>query len=89
MIVRKLALVAAGVTATLAATAGPAVAAPTAYRVVDLGVLPGATYSSAAAMNERLNSMGYHSAREFNQNIIKWIEAGTAQTSYYGNDDSY
>ncbi len=42
-----------------------------------------------AAMNERLKSMGYHSAREFNQNILKWIESGTAQTAYYSSDDSY
>lgn len=42
-----------------------------------------------AAMNERLKSMGYYSAKEFNQNILKWIETGTAQTAYYGSDDSY
>ncbi|MBQ0167261.1 MAG: HPr kinase/phosphorylase [Treponema sp.] len=42
-----------------------------------------------AAMNERLKSMGYHSAREFNQNVLKWIESGEAQTAYYGSDDSY
>lgn len=43
----------------------------------------------AAAMNERLKSMGYNSAREFNQNILKWIETGEAQSAYYGSDDSY
>ena len=42
-----------------------------------------------AAMNERLKSMGYYSAKEFNQNILKWIETGVAQTAYYGSDDSY
>lgn len=42
-----------------------------------------------AAMNERLKSMGYYSAREFNQNVLKWIETGTAQAAYYGSDDSY
>ena len=42
-----------------------------------------------AAMNERLKSMGYYSAKEFNQNILKWIETGTAQAAYYGSDDSY
>ena len=43
----------------------------------------------AAAMNERLKSMGYFSAREFNQNVLKWIESGEAQAAYYGSDDSY
>lgn len=43
----------------------------------------------AAAMNERLKSMGYYSARDFNQNILKWIETGEAQAAYYGSDDSY
>ena len=42
-----------------------------------------------AAMNERLKSMGYYSARDFNQNVLKWIETGTAQAAYYGSDDSY
>ena len=40
-------------------------------------------------MNERLKAMGYNSARDFNQNILKWIESGEAQTTYYGSDDSY
>lgn len=43
----------------------------------------------AAAMNERLKSMGYYSAREFNQNILKWIETGEAQTAFFNGDDSY
>lgn len=43
----------------------------------------------AAAMNERLKSMGYNSAREFNQNVLKWIESGEAQATYYGSEDSY
>lgn len=42
-----------------------------------------------AAMNERLKSMGYYSAREFNQNVLKWIETDAAQAAYYGSDDSY
>ena len=42
-----------------------------------------------AAMNERLKSMGYNSAIEFNQNVLKWIENGAAQTAYYSSDDSY
>ncbi|MGL4986565.1 MAG: HPr(Ser) kinase/phosphatase [Treponemataceae bacterium] len=42
-----------------------------------------------AAMNERLKSMGYFSAAEFNQNILKWIETDAAQTAYYGTEDIY
>ena len=42
-----------------------------------------------AAMNERLKSMGYYSARDFNQNVLRWIESGEAQSAYYGNDDLY
>jgi len=43
----------------------------------------------AAAMNQRLKLMGYDSARDFSQNILKWIETGEAQTAYYGSEDSY
>ena len=30
-----------------------------------------------AAKNERLKKMGYYSAREFNQNVMKWLETGS------------
>lgn len=40
-------------------------------------------------MNERLKRMGYNSARDFNQNVLKWIETGEAQTAYNSSDDSY
>ena len=40
-----------------------------------------------AAMNERLKMMGYNAAREFNQNILKWIESDSAKTVYFGSDD--
>jgi HPr kinase/phosphorylase len=40
-----------------------------------------------AAMNERLKTMGYNSAREFNQNILRWIESDTARSVYFGHDD--
>ncbi|HKL85782.1 MAG TPA: HPr(Ser) kinase/phosphatase [Treponemataceae bacterium] len=42
-----------------------------------------------AAMNERLKSMGYFSAKEFNQNVLKWIETDAARAPYYGVEDSY
>jgi len=31
-----------------------------------------------AAKNERLKKMGYYSAREFNQNVMKWLETDSA-----------
>ncbi len=40
-----------------------------------------------AAMNERLKTMGYYSAKEFNQNVLKWMESDTARASYFGQDD--
>ena len=40
-----------------------------------------------AAMNERLKKMGYHAAKEFNQNILKWIESENARSVYFGSED--
>jgi len=40
-----------------------------------------------AAMNERLKTMGYHAAREFNKNILKWIERDTNRSVFFGYDD--
>lgn len=60
--------------------------------VITIPVKPGRNLPiiiEAAAMNERLKNMGYNSARDFNQNVLKWIETGDAQATYYGNDDSY
>jgi HPr kinase/phosphorylase len=39
-----------------------------------------------AAMNERLKSMGYNAAKEFNKNILKWIESESARSVYFGHD---
>ncbi|TFG62067.1 MAG: HPr kinase/phosphorylase [Spirochaetales bacterium] len=36
-----------------------------------------------AAMNERLKKMGYYSAKEFNQNILKWLESENARNAYF------
>ena len=41
-----------------------------------------------AAMNERLKKMGYHSAQEFNRNILRWLESESARAVYFGKDDS-
>lgn len=43
----------------------------------------------AAAMNERLKNMGYNSAKDFNQNVLKWIESGEARSAYNRNRDTY
>jgi HPr kinase/phosphorylase len=40
-----------------------------------------------AAMNERLKKMGYNSAKEFNKNILKWIESDQARSVYFGQGD--
>ncbi len=60
--------------------------------LIEIPVKPGRNLPiiiEAAAMNERLKSMGYYSAQEFNQNVLKWIETGEAQAAYYGNEDNY
>jgi len=36
-----------------------------------------------AAMNERLKKMGYYSAREFNQSVLKWLESENARNVYF------
>ena len=40
-----------------------------------------------AAMNERLKSMGYNAAKEFNKNILKWLESDNARSPFLGHDD--
>jgi HPr kinase/phosphorylase len=40
-----------------------------------------------AARNERLKKMGYNSAKEFNQNIMKWIESDAPRGVYFGSED--
>ncbi|MEN6399967.1 MAG: HPr(Ser) kinase/phosphatase [Rectinema sp.] len=40
-----------------------------------------------AAMNERLKKMGYHSAKEFNQNVMRWLESENERTLYFSRDD--
>ena len=60
--------------------------------IIEIPVRPGRNLPiiiEAAAMNERLKNMGYNSAKDFNQNVLKWIETGDAQSVYNGNDESY
>jgi HPr kinase/phosphorylase len=40
-----------------------------------------------AALNERLKSMGYNAAKEFNKNIMKWIESDNARSVFFGQGD--
>jgi HPr kinase/phosphorylase len=40
-----------------------------------------------ASMNERLKKMGYHSAKEFNQNVLRWLESENARALYFNRDD--
>ena len=35
-----------------------------------------------AAMNERLKKMGYYSAREFNQTVMRWLDSENARKAY-------
>jgi HPr kinase/phosphorylase len=56
---------------------------------VEIPVKPGRNVPiivETAAMNERLKRMGYDAAQEFNQNIMKWQESGSASLVYFGED---
>jgi len=57
---------------------------------LEIPVKPGRnvpTIIKTAAMNERLKKMGYNAAKEFNQNILKWLESDTARAVYFGSED--
>jgi len=41
-----------------------------------------------AARNERLKKLGYHSAKEFDQSVLKWFESETAKKMYYVNEEN-
>lgn len=59
---------------------------------IELPVKPGRNLPiiiEAVAMNERLKARGYNSARDFNQNVLKWIESEEARAAYDGMDESY
>ncbi len=42
-----------------------------------------------AAMNERLKKLGYYAAREFDQNVLKWLESKTARNLYFNSSDIF
>ena len=57
--------------------------------VMEIPVKPGRNIPiiiETAAMNERLKKMGYNTAKEFNQNIIRWLESDTAKAVYFGSE---
>ncbi|MDR1230449.1 MAG: HPr(Ser) kinase/phosphatase [Spirochaetaceae bacterium] len=57
---------------------------------IEIAIKPGRNIPAlieTAAMNQRLKNMGYHAAREFNHNILKWIESQTTRSVYYGQHD--
>jgi HPr kinase/phosphorylase len=57
--------------------------------ILEIPVKPGRnipTIIETAAMNERLKSMGYNAALEFNKNILKWIESDTDRSVFFGYD---
>jgi HPr kinase/phosphorylase len=59
--------------------------------VLDIPVKPGRNIPiiiETAAMNERLKKMGYYSAKEFNQNVLKWLESESARAVYFGQEDA-
>jgi HPr kinase/phosphorylase len=58
--------------------------------MLDIPVKPGRNIPiiiETASMNERLKKMGYHSAKEFNQNILRWLESENARAVYFNRDD--
>lgn len=58
---------------------------------LDIPVKPGRNIGiviETAAMNERLKNMGYNAAKEFNRNILKWIESETTKSVFFGENDA-
>lgn len=42
-----------------------------------------------AARNERLKNLGYFSAKEFDQGVLKWLESESARNLYYSNEETF
>ena len=59
---------------------------------VEIPVKPGRNIPiiiETAAMNERLKKMGYFSAKEFNDNVLKWLESENARSLYFQKKDIF
>ncbi len=57
-----------------------------------LPIMPGRNVSiliEVAAMVERLKKMGYHSAKEFDQNVLDWLESENARALYFQKEDKF
>jgi len=57
---------------------------------IEIAVKPGrniCTLIETAVMNERLKNMGYNAGKEFNHNILKWIESENSKSVYFGQQD--
>ncbi len=55
-------------------------------------VKPGRNISiliEVASMVERLKKMGYHSAKEFDQNVLDWLESENARALYFQKEDKF
>ena len=55
-------------------------------------VKPGRNISiiiEVAAMIERLKKMGYHSAKEFDENVLQWLESENARALYFQREDIF
>ena len=55
-------------------------------------VKPGRNISiiiEVAAMIERLKKMGYYSAKEFDQNVLQWLESENARALYFQKEDTF
>lgn len=55
-------------------------------------VKPGRNLSiiiEVAAMNERLKKMGFHSAKEFDENVLNWLESENARALYFQKKDTF
>lgn len=42
-----------------------------------------------AARNERLKKLGYYSAKEFDQSVLKWLESESARNLYYSHEETF
>ena len=42
-----------------------------------------------ASMVERLKKLGYHSAKEFDQNVLDWLESENARALYFQKKDKF
>ena len=59
---------------------------------LNIPVKPGRNISiiiEVAAMIERLKKMGYHSAKEFDQNVLQWLESENARAVYFQKEDTF